>query len=316
MLHHLEWLITSPAHSVSEPLITVIIPTCGRLDALRATLDLILPQIEASETKCEVLICDDSGFDDVRSLIHECFPSAQWHPVPIRGAAACRNLGAARATGGWLIFIDDDVLPRASLVSAYSQAFLSASVNDVAFEGATFLDRPAPSLLWEGPSNPNCNGHPSCNWGIRRTFFLEAKGFDERYLRAQDIEFAARVEAMGYDFRPLKEAVVIHPLRRIPSARALAARWEYKLLYTLELGIDPLTARYRMPWHALRVIQSRFKNQPVNWENLIARYIFAIEWAYVLWLTPGWIKKWSGTRRTGFWSSKVAGGYSVAKFGL
>ena len=301
---------------MSEPLISVIIPTCGRLDALRGALDLLMPQIEASDVKCEVLVCDDSGLNHVQSLIQDCFPGAHWHPVSRTGAGACRNAGADRASGEWLIFIDDDVLPQAALISAYAQAFISASESDVAFEGATLLDRPSPSLLWEAPCNPDCNGHPSSNWGIRKTFFLKINGFDERYLRAQDIEFAARIEAMGYVFHPLRRAVVIHPLRRIPAARKLADRWQYKLLYTLEIGMEPSTARYRIPWHAFRVIQSRFRSQPLNWENLLARYIFAVEWIYVLFLTPRWIKKWSRVRGTGFWPDKVSAGYSIAKYGL
>ena len=300
----------------SDIAISIIIPTCGRLDGLRRILDLIWPQIEMCRVSCEVLVCDDSGGKDVEDLLADCSPQTEWLPVPRRGAGACRNSGAEHANGQWLLFLDDDVLPQPGLLSAYSDAFFSAGSSEVAFEGATLLDRPVSSLLWEAPANPNCTGHPSCNWGIRKSFFMEAMGFDERYLRSQDIEFAARVGAMGREFRPLPQAVVIHPLRPVPTASALAARWEYKLLYALDLGIDPLAARYRIPWHAFRVIQSRFRGASWSYDNFVAMGIFAYEWALVLWRNGAWIEKWRTKQPSEFWTQTIADGYRVAKYGL
>jgi GT2 family glycosyltransferase len=299
-----------------KPIISIIIPTCGRVDTLRGCLDRLDQQLKAGGFTCEVLVCDDSAFDDVRNLLSDCFPHAQWHRVPGRGASASRNFGAGKANGTWIIFLDDDVLPEEGFLNAYSEAFRSASEADVAFEGATHWDRPPPSLLWEAPHNANCDGHPSCNWGFRKTAFLKIGAFDERYLRSQDIEFAARAEAMGYRFNPLKEAVVTHPLRRIPSSRKLAARWEYRVLYSLELGMKPTEARFRVAWHVFRVIQSRFRNQRICRDNFFAVAKFGMEWLYVLWLTPGWVKKWRPYRKDSFWKRKVEAGYRIPKWGL
>ena len=301
--------LASKCQIMEAPFVSIIIPTFDRPAELRQCLRCLLPQIEISDTRVELLVCDDGQSAETRTMIDAEFPTVQWH------AAASRNQGAAAAKGEWLIFLDDDILPQTCLLSAYLKAFLSASESDVAFEGATLTASP-PSLLWEAPFNPNCSGHPSCNWGVRRSMFFDTKGFDERYIRMQDIEFAARVEAMGYEFRPLKEAIVIHPLRRVPCAYKLAKRWEYKLLYSLEIGAHPVIALYRMPWHTLRVIQSRFRQQAWNYENLLAIALFALEWGYVLWLNPGWIKKWSKSRRSPFWEGKNGEGYHIPNYGF
>lgn len=309
-------MIAGELTQASKPLISIIIPTCKRTTMLSECLRRLLPQVNALPHLCEIIVCDNGDADATKAALGIEFPDVTCHGVAKRGPAATRNFGADLAQGEWLIFLDDDVLPQDGLMKAYANAFLSAKNGDLGFEGATLTDRSSPSLLWEAPFNPNCDGHPSCNWGLRKSLFLEVGGFDERYVRAQDVEFAARIGAMGHKFLPLKEAVVVHPLRPIPRPRDLAARWEFKLVYSLEVGAHPAIALYRLPWHALLVIQSRFRNQPWKKDNFLAVTIFAKEWLYVLWFTPGWIKKWSRAYRSAFWERKVGEGYCLPAYGL
>ena len=67
------------------PTVSVVIPTCDRPDLLRLAVESVRRQ---TYQDFELIVEDDT--------------------VTRRGASATRNLGAARATGRWLAFLDDD----------------------------------------------------------------------------------------------------------------------------------------------------------------------------------------------------------------
>ena len=262
------------------PLISIVIPTCDRPENLARCLSLLMPQVNRIKGT-EVLVSDD-GAATVEQMLALHFPLVNWMRGPRKGVATNRNHGAHKAIGKWLIFLDDDVLPSETLLSSYLAAFASATPETNAFEGVTLNDRVNPSLLWEAPFNPDCKGHPSCNWAFRKSAFIATGSFDERYIRMQDIEFAARYEAAGGSFKPVPAALVIHPLRKLPSAAVLASRWKYKLLFTLDLGAPASWAGCFFLWHVFRVITSRFRGCSFSRENIYAGAIFAKEWIIVL----------------------------------
>ena len=105
-------------------LISVIVTTYNRLDALRAVLAGL-----AAQTDCdfEVLVADDGSRDDTRALVQSI---AQDAPVPVhhvwqedRGfrAGAARNRAAATAASDYLIFLDGDCVPRPDFIARHRQ---------------------------------------------------------------------------------------------------------------------------------------------------------------------------------------------------
>ena len=296
---------------------SLIMPTCDRPDDLRRCLESILPQLP-SDGSVEVIVGDDGKQVSGRAVVDQVMPSAQWIKGPCRGPAANRNAASRLASGKWLIFLDDDCIPSQDYLTSYLAAMhLSAEDIDVLEGCTTRLPKP-PSLLWEAPETTTAHDYLTCsaNFAIRAEVFVSVHGFDERYeggVYAEDVDLSARLSRAGYQVQFVPEASVAHPIRHVPSAEKLARRWEGKVIFAFDQGASAFTVGWRLPWHTLRVIQSRFRRQPWNVENARAAWLFFHEWLLVVSKTPGWLKKWAPAPRSVFWSASTG---AVPKFGF
>lgn len=298
-------------------MVSLIVPTCNRTGDLQRCLEALIPQVQSSPHPVELIVMDDSKTDETRELLARNFPQASWNRGPQRGPAANRNSGAARSGGDWLIFVDDDCIPSSGFLAAYLKRFPTAS----AFEGAIYKTPFPTSLLFEAPHQTEGTGRLSCSchFAIKRAVFEEIGGFDERYLAgvyAEDTDFSARLSASSVEVIFIEEASVVHPARSLPSSLQLARRWEGKAIFAFDQGASAFTILWRLPWHVLRVIQSRFRRQPFNRENRAALWKFSGEWLCALLLTPLWVWKWSRRERSSFWKSEVTKTGAVSKFGF
>lgn len=301
---------------MSATSLSIIIPTCNRPAELSVCLGK-LQEMVTQHTGVEVLVMDD-GTASSQPMVAERFPWAHWQEGPRRGPAANRNKGALLATGGWLVFLDDDCVPSPQFLDAYVEAIRSKGGHACALVGATFSPQVRPSLLWEAPHNPKGEAVISCNFALPRKSFHDLGGFDERYPMAafEDTEFEARVRSSGLSVHFVPRAVVDHPLRRIPSPRKLACRWEARVISTLDLGASRMDVLWRLPEHVLKVIVSRLRSQPWSWDTLHAAGSFFGEFLWVLWLLPGWIRRHAVGERSPFWIMQVNMGRAPARFGL
>lgn len=105
-----------------DTLITVIITTYNRPDALELVLRACLAQ---TDRNFEIVIADDGSGAPTREVIER---FAQLSPLPIAHAwqpdegfraAACRNLGIARARGEYLIFLDGDCITQRDFIARH-----------------------------------------------------------------------------------------------------------------------------------------------------------------------------------------------------
>lgn len=103
-------------------LISVIVTTYNRPDALRAVLDGLAAQ---DDRGFEVIVADDGSADETRMLVTRTggdFPVALRHVwQDDRGfrAGAARNRAAERATGDYLVFLDGDCVPRPDFIARH-----------------------------------------------------------------------------------------------------------------------------------------------------------------------------------------------------
>lgn len=103
-------------------LISVVVTTYNRPDALRAVLDGLAAQ---GDRGFEVIIADDGSRDDTRALIEQTgfgFPvplSHVWQEDEGFRAGAARNRAAERARGEYLVFLDGDCVPRSDFVARH-----------------------------------------------------------------------------------------------------------------------------------------------------------------------------------------------------
>jgi hypothetical protein len=164
----------------------------------------------------ELIVVDDASLDGTGDV------ATNWADQVItltgrpHGPAYARNRGAETATGEWLVFIDADVVVHRNTLRRFVEAIEADSSMDAVF-GAYDERPPAPGFLSQyrnllhryvhltsaGPAETFWAG---CG-AIRRSAFVEARGFDQRrYLRPQieDIE-------LGYRLRDSRHRIVLRP---------------------------------------------------------------------------------------------------------
>jgi glycosyltransferase involved in cell wall biosynthesis len=107
-------------------LISVIVTTYNRPDALTRVLSALLDQTDAN---FEIIIADDGSSQTTREIVASfqqllpaCNPARlihAWQPDQGFRASAVRNMGVFVSQGDYLIFLDGDCVPRASFVARH-----------------------------------------------------------------------------------------------------------------------------------------------------------------------------------------------------
>lgn len=298
-------------------LLSIIIPTCNRIEHLGICLAKIVAQIPR-DGSIEIIVTDDGALKSSRQLIEHSFPDVNWVQGPRRGPAANRNSGARQARGEWLIFVDDDCLPGEQWLNAYQMAIKETQSLTNWLVGKTYQTTARPSLLWEAPTYHGENSlPPSCNFAMNKTTYHLTGGFDERYKYSfEDMEFFARLKCQGMIWKYVPEAKIEHPFRYIPSAAKLASRWDSKVIFAFDQGANSFRVLWNLPWHVLRITQARFRGCAWTQENRRAFKLYFQECLYVILWTPGWVKKWSSKARSAFWTDQVRQVGPIPKFGF
>jgi GT2 family glycosyltransferase len=233
--------------------LSVVIPTCDRIDLLGNCLDGLAPgrqnngAIRGEDNgqnparplfAYEIIVTDDGAGGQAREFVQKHYPWVKWVAGPCRGPAANRNNGAKYTEGEWIVFIDDDCLPDAGWLAAI-WTHASSGEFDV-IEGRTVIPDKVDNPFRQGVENLSAGNYWSCNLAVRRDTFIELKGFDEDFLEAggEDMEFGYRIRKYGLRAVFEDRALVFHPTRRLGLkkllARSFLIRWI--LLYQLKTG--------------------------------------------------------------------------------
>jgi GT2 family glycosyltransferase len=153
----------------------------------------------------------------------------RWFSQCNRGPAAARNAGIDKAVGDLIVFIDDDVVPDAELLAEHARAHCDAN-REVVVLGPLLTPGDfamAPWVRWEqemlmkqykamlrGEWQATARQFYTGNASLRRCHILTAGGFDENFRRAEDVELAYRLAALGLDFVFTMKAVGMHYAHR------------------------------------------------------------------------------------------------------
>lgn len=211
--------------------ISVIVPTRGRPDLLRRTLDLLAPGAQAMPaSQYEVVVSDD---DRPLSAAQAIAASHPWVTVvagPAHGPAANRNAGAAAARFPWLAFTDDDTEPHGDWLAAFAR---SVREGVEVYEGRTTCAGGFGSPLYHAPVNETGGRLWSCNFMIAAARFAAVGGFDEafRFPHMEDQDLRERLERAGARTVFVRDAVVNHPPRRQPNGARLGAYRESEVRF-------------------------------------------------------------------------------------
>jgi GT2 family glycosyltransferase len=201
--------------SADAPLLSVIIPTCHRNQDLILCVEALRPENQQTHVAYEVIVTDDGRRSSAEEIVRQQYPWARWCPGPQQGPASNRNSGARKASGQWVLFLDDDCIPVSSWISAYSAAIRSFPEYSL-FEGQT-IGGPNSRTRSDHESPLNLQGGLlwSCNFCINRQLFLDVGGFDENfpvaYMEDTDLQF--RLKERGHTSKFVADACVQHPWR-------------------------------------------------------------------------------------------------------
>jgi GT2 family glycosyltransferase len=104
---------------MSAPTISVVIPTCRRLDLVRASVDVLL----ADSATREIVIVDtspDGAAAAWAAQMQRRDPRIAWLRARGEPAGAARQAGLERARGDLVLFVDDDVVARPGLATGHA----------------------------------------------------------------------------------------------------------------------------------------------------------------------------------------------------
>jgi len=250
--------------------ISVIIPVFNGAATLPSCLRAVA---DSQYAAAECFAVDDGSTDDSVSLAGQ-FGVTVLSAVERRGPAAARNIGARRASGDLLVFLDADVAVHADALGRIAERFETDPRLD-ALIGA-YDDAPSdPGLISQFKNLMHAFVHRQgsrqaftfwCGCGaVKRAVYLELGGLDESYGRPsiEDIEFGFRMRNSG---------------RKL----ALDSRIQCKHLkvWTLWNLVRTDVLQRGIPWTEL-ILRTRFFPDDLNlrWNQRIS---VALSWTLVL----------------------------------
>ena len=213
---------------MEAPFVSIVIPTYHRSRPLAACLTSVAA-LDYPRDRFEVIVVDDGGsvsldgqVGSLRDRLDLTLIKRSARGATQRGPAAARNLGAERARGELLAFIDDDCQPDPGWLRAVADRYMQAPAQAVggrivnlprkdvyARAGQFILD-----LVYEfynaGGSKPRF--FASNNLAFPRDDFIRVGGFDPGFHcpGGEDRELCDRWIQLGHGMTYAPHAVVYH----------------------------------------------------------------------------------------------------------
>jgi GT2 family glycosyltransferase len=196
--------------------IGVVVATSDRRSSLLRTLD----RLAALPERPPVVVVDNASSDGSAEAVTASHPQFELLRLPRNHGAFARNLGVARLRTPFAAFSDDDSWWEPGSLGAASALFrrhpgLGLIAARVLVGPERRLD-PVSALMREGPAapglpGPRIDGFLACGVAVRRTAFLEAGGFCERFLIGGEEELLAiDMRAAGWELCYADELTAVH----------------------------------------------------------------------------------------------------------
>ncbi len=173
----------------------------------------------------EVIVSDAESRDGTKELVSSFADRLRIKFVesPPRGPAAGRNIGAAQATGEWLLFLDadddiDDPDFISTIVRVTVQKGWQSSTVKMKLHDATLNERLGTFMNYQYIKLLSHTKHPVApGWCIftRRSIFEKYGGFNEKLQLSEDYDYISRVGSEGFGF--VEDTYYLLDLRRLRS---------------------------------------------------------------------------------------------------
>jgi glycosyltransferase involved in cell wall biosynthesis len=203
---------------------SIVVPTYRRRDALACCLQAI-EALDFQRDRFEVLVVDDGSPTPAADLVASLRPTIQAQLVCARhgGPATARNMGARLARGRYLVFTDDDCMPRPDWLRSIDR-LASNGTRPVAYGGRVVnmlgdnlyasASQGIVDYLYEyfGEHTAPRRFFTTNNLVVPRDDFLELGGFDETFAlaAAEDRDLCERWLDVGNELQYASDVVVDH----------------------------------------------------------------------------------------------------------
>lgn len=214
---------------------SIVIPNYNGKHLLQKNLPKVLAECGRTRATCnEIIIVDDASSDGSADWIEGYCQGAESLPARVIVLENSRNLGFSstvnkgvlRSTGDIVVLLNTDTRPEKGYLSAAFSRFQNETLFGVGFmdksiEGNQVVYRGRGIGWWEKGMYVHMRGavdQPDTSWisggscAIRRSLFLELKGFDEIYnpFYWEDIDLSYRAQKAGYTLWFESGSVVVH----------------------------------------------------------------------------------------------------------
>lgn len=213
------------------PTCSIVVPVYNRASLTRQCLDALLTYLP-TEYPVEIIVVDDASTDSTPALLASYGDRVRvvTHAVNTGYSRAC-NDGAAVATGDYLVFLNNDVLPQVGWLDAlvrYAETHPAAGIvgakllyadGTIEHAGMVIGYDSIPRVLYAGfPAD-----HPAVNRSrrfqvvtgacmlVRRDCFAALGGFDPQLTHYyEDVDLCLRAGQLGYEVHYCHESVLVH----------------------------------------------------------------------------------------------------------
>ena len=210
---------------------SIVIPVYNRAALTRQCVETLLAS-PAEGAEVEIIVVDDASSDSIAAALAGLAEGVRIirHEENLGFATTC-NDGAAAASGDWLVFLNNDTVPKPGWLDALLRyafdherlglvgAKLLFPNERIQHAGVAFARDRSPRHIYAGfPAD-----HPAVNKSrefqvvtaacalMRRELFAEAGGFDPAFVNGyEDVDLCLRLRAGGYEVHYCHQSVVSH----------------------------------------------------------------------------------------------------------
>lgn len=182
-------------------MISIIVPNYNKSNFIKQTIHSVINQ---SFNAWELIIVDDQSTDNSWEVINNFVDNTKifaFKPEKKLYGSGCRNYGLKKSKGEYVIFLDsDDLLTDNCLNDRFNFFKNFKSLDFLVFPAGTFYKKVGDSSsIWRAKKSNHLNlflehklqwHTSSVIW--KKSTLIELNGFDESYMRLQDVELHTR----------------------------------------------------------------------------------------------------------------------------
>ena len=177
---------------------SVVIPTCNRVEELRA----LLASLQRQTVPLEILVMDDAASDVTRDMVAKDFPAVRYFRLDSRrGPAYQRNRGIELATSDIVFPVDDDTVFPSPFTA--EQTLREFDDSRVAAIGIPYVNVRQDSVVRQRSPRPGTlfvtDTFVGASHAVRRDIFLRVGGFREHlFYMGEESDYCIRVIDAGH----------------------------------------------------------------------------------------------------------------------